>query len=150
MVNRRINIRGIIYKDGKLFCQQLKPDFRGIERKFWCTPGGGLHENEPLEQGLVREIVEETGVTPLIGKLLFVQQFYDGRCENIEFFFHIENPDDFQKIDLSETSHGHLEIKECGFIDPKTSDVLPKFLQDVDIASYIEYSRPVYIHVDLK
>ncbi|MDD3035498.1 MAG: NUDIX domain-containing protein [Candidatus Saccharimonadaceae bacterium] len=150
MTNRRINVRGIIFKDGKLFCQKLKPDLRGVERDFWCTPGGGLDENEPLEQGLTREIVEETGIIPHIGRLLFIQQFYDGRVENIEFFFHIENASDFEKIDLNKTSHGTLEIKECKFVDPKTADILPKFLKVIDIESYIEYTRPVYFHTELK
>lgn len=150
MADRQLNIRGIIYQDGKLLCQQLKPDYRGVERKFWCTPGGGLNENEPLEEGLIREIIEETGITPLVGKLLFVHQFYDGRKENLEFFFHIENPEAFQNIDLSDTTHGQLEINKCEFIDPRETGLLPKFLQTIDIASYVEYSRPVYICADLK
>ncbi len=150
MIDRRINVRGIIFKDGKLFCQKLKPDFRGIERNFWCTPGGGLDENESLEQGLIREIVEETGITPLLGRLLFVQQFYDGVRENIEFFYYIENADDFEKIDLDNTSHGPLEISQCDFVDPSDSDILPYFLKTVDIAAYINEVKPVYIFSDLK
>ena len=150
MTERQINVRVIIHRQGQTLCQQLKPDFRGVERKFWCIPGGGLEENESLRDGLIREMVEETGITPIVGDLLFVHQFYDGRLENLEFFFNIENPDDFLNIDLSNTSHGQLEIKETKFIDLKTADILPKFLQTIDIDSYLTKSKPVFIFSYLK
>lgn len=150
--NRRICVRGIIYKNGMLFCQELK-GIDGTARGFWCTAGGGLEPGESLREGVRRELVEETGVTPVIGKLLFVQQYSENEptsdhqvSEFLEFFFHIENPDDFNAIHLEETSHGTLEVSRCGFVDPKTSVVLPKFLQTVDIESYISGSKPVYVY----
>jgi 8-oxo-dGTP pyrophosphatase MutT (NUDIX family) len=149
MAERTINVRGIIYKDGKLFAQQLTPDHLGNERDFWCTPGGGLDDNEPLVEGLKREMIEETGVEPVIGKLLFIQQFTDGSRENLEFFFHIENVNDYENIDISKTSHGELEIKQVGFIDPSTNDLLPKFLQTVDILDYITNDKPVFTYNSL-
>lgn len=30
---------------------------------FWVLPGGGVEENESFEEGLIREIFEETGIT---------------------------------------------------------------------------------------
>jgi len=148
-MTERINVRGIIMKDGKLFAQQLTPDHNGSEREFWCTPGGGLDKGELLVAGLTREMVEETGVIPDIGKLLFVQQFSDDRGQQLEFFFHIKNANDYETIDLSTTSHGELEIKDFGFVDLKTYNVLPSFLQRIDIQDYITNNKPVYIHSEL-
>jgi 8-oxo-dGTP pyrophosphatase MutT (NUDIX family) len=145
MIDRRITVRGIIFKDSKLLAQQLTPSFEGIERNFWCTPGGGLDENESLHQGLNREMIEETGITPQIGKLLFVQQFYDNKRENLEFFFHIENADDYKTIDLANTSHGLLEIKKVEFINPTDHELLPDFLQTINIQDYINDNKPVFI-----
>jgi 8-oxo-dGTP pyrophosphatase MutT (NUDIX family) len=149
---RRICVRGIIYKNGKLFCQELR-NADGSGRGFWCTPGGGLELGESLTAGVRREIIEETGVTPVIGKLLFVQQYSEGTpsddhvvSEFLEFFFHIENPDDFDDIDLEATSHGMLEVSRCAFIDPAANTVLPKFLQTIDIEGYISSGRPVYVY----
>lgn len=149
---RRICVRGIIYKDGKLFCQELK-NKDGSGRGFWCTPGGGLEPSESLVEGVRREIIEETGIEPVIGKLLFVQQYSENKpsgehrvSEFLEFFFHIENPEDFNDIDLESTSHGTIEVSRCEFIDPATSHVLPKFLQTIDIEGYIEDDKPAYVY----
>ena len=149
---RRICVRGVIYKDGKLFCQELK-NKDGSGRGFWCTPGGGLEPGEALIEGVRREIIEETGIEPVVGKLLFVQQYSETKPsgdhrvnEFLEFFFHIENPDDFNDINLETTSHGPIEISRCGFIDPKTNLVLPKFIQTLDIKSYIQNDKPAYIY----
>jgi len=150
MIKRRVNVRGIIYKNGKILAQQLTPDHEGNERNYWCTPGGGMDELESLHQGLTREIIEETGITPKIGKLLFIQQFSDkryhnGEVEQLELFFHIENANDFEIINLENTSHGVLEIKKVEFIDPKNYNLLPEFLQTIDIKDYVINNNPVFI-----
>lgn len=136
-MDRRITTRGIIYKNGKIFAQKLK---RGEgTTDYWCTPGGGLDPSESLHDGLVREMIEETGIAPEIGKLLYVQQYREenGR-EYLEFFYHVTNVDDYETIDLANTTHGEIEVAEYDFIDPTTENILPKFLQTADIAKDIE------------
>jgi 8-oxo-dGTP pyrophosphatase MutT (NUDIX family) len=149
---RRICVRGIIYKNGQLFCQELKHK-DGTPKGFWCTPGGGLEPGESLIEGVRREIVEETGVEPVVGKLVFVQQYSEisqtsdhAASEFLEFFFHIENPDDFSTVDLDNTSHGNLEVARCEFIDTHTDTILPKFLRTLNITSYIDGNKPVFLH----
>jgi ADP-ribose pyrophosphatase YjhB (NUDIX family) len=149
METRRVATRGIIFKDGKLLCQRLKT-YRHQEVSYWCTPGGGLDHSESLHAGLHREMIEETGIAPKIGKLLFVQQFSeDGLKEQMEFFFHIENPEDYFSIDLSSTSHGLIEVEHVEFIDPKSENILPAFLQKIDIETAINTHRPVLIYNEL-
>ncbi len=145
---RRVNVRGIIFKDGKLLAQQLTPGSDGIIRDYWCTPGGGVNIGESLHQGLHREMIEETGIAPKIGKLLFIQQFHDGTKEQLELFFHIENANDYDAIDLSQTSHGEAEITRVDFIDPKMTNVLPAFLQTIDMEQYITSTLPVFVDVE--
>ena len=146
MEKRRVAVRGIVYKDGKLLCQQLTA-YRRDNRDFWCTPGGGLDMGEPLEAGLRREMIEETGINPKIGRLLFVQQFSeDGKKEQMEFFFLIENPEDYETIDLAATTHGELEIDRVEFIDPTTNIVLPAFLQKIDLQKYVGTVQPVLVY----
>lgn len=146
--NRRVNVRAIIVKDGKLFCQKLKNSHSLHDAPFWCTPGGGIDFGESLHEGLTREIIEETGVRPDIGNLLFIQQFMDGEREQLEFFFHVTNADDYETLDLASTSHGDAEVAECGFVDPKNTVIKPDFLTEVDLAAVIASATPIHIAYD--
>lgn len=138
---RRVCVRGIIYKDGKLFAQKLKNGTG--ENDYWCTPGGGLDEAESLHEGLTREMIEETGVTPEIGNLLYIQQYRDDEKEYLEFFFEITNTDDYETIDLAQTTHGHIEVSQYGFVDSKQEHILPAFLGQAEIGEDISENRPV-------
>ncbi len=139
-MTRRITVRAIIYKDSHLFAlKQIGSD--GIN-DFWSTPGGGLEEGESLEQGLVREMIEETGIHPIVGSLLFVYQFQDRHdVENLEFFFHVTNAEDYEEIDLSATTHGQKEISEYGFKALGETHLLPEFLTQDNITTSIASGR---------
>lgn len=140
---RRITARGVIIKDDKLLLQKLKkPDG---EADYWCTPGGGMDDGESVEQCLVREMIEETGVKPVLGELLFIQQFHDGKREQLEFFYHIQNTADYLAIDLHQTTHGGAEVSRIEFIDPKNERVLPEFLQTIDIKKYVTERNPALL-----
>lgn len=154
-MSRRITVRGIIIKNNLLF--SVRHRFAdGTPKLFWCTPGGGLDPNETLIDGVTRELIEETGVTPKVGRLLLIQQFhlspphlYTGNDECIEFFFHIENADDFESIDLSKSSHGEQEIAEYGFIDPHAVDYKPSILNKIDVTGLLNENSPVILTSEL-
>ncbi len=129
-MSRRIAVRGLIVHNNKLLCFRLK-DRQGRVSDFWSVPGGGLDNHETLIDGVKRELYEETGIKPVVGELLFIQQFPRNdppHTEELEFFFHIKNPEDFLNINLSKSTHGQEEIDEFAFIDPNKNYVLPKFL----------------------
>ncbi len=147
MDKRRINVRAIIWCEGKLFAVKHKSKDGG-EADYWCLPGGGLDPFESLADGVRRELLEETGVAAQVGRMLFGQQLRStrpGRDEELEFFYHITNPEDFMDIDLVKTSHGAEELARYDFIDPATEDLLPEFLQTIDIEKYVETVLPVQI-----
>ena len=133
-MERRIAVRGIIIKDGKLLCMRLKPHKfdMALPQGTYCTPGGGLDEDESIEDCLVRELEEEIGVRAKVGDLLYVQQYRYIDREYVEFFFHCTNPDDFLSIDLSKTTHGEKEVAEVAFVDPREVKILPEFLANED------------------
>lgn len=142
---RRVCVRGLIYKNGKLFGQKL----HNSKGDWWCTPGGGVNAMESLHKALTREIIEETGINPAIGRLVLVQQFATdgvtshGEDELLEFFFLIENADDYEDVDLDNTSHGNLEVYKFGFIDPTEKNLLPAILQTTEIIDAIVNEKPV-------
>ena len=144
---QRVNVRAIIYRDGKLLAVKHKAS-DGSAFAFYCAPGGGLDPHESLTDGVIREIMEETGVQPEIGKLLFVQQFYsrrEGYTEELEFFFEVTNTQDFLNIDISATTHGKDELVLCEFIDPSTIPIYPTLLQSIDLRTYIESPQPTVV-----
>jgi len=145
---RRVNTRGIIFRDGELLVTKFRQD-DDSESAHWGTFGGGVDPGESLHDAIHREMIEETGITPKVGKLLFTQQFEDEEKEYLEFFFHIENTEDYEAIDLTATSHGILEMTHSEFLDPKKNVVLPAFLQEIDIQDYIDNDRPVFIDNEL-
>lgn len=149
---RKITVRGIVLHEGKLLCAKLKPYKDSLQKhgnEYWCIPGGGLDEGETLIAGVEREMIEETGIKPVVGSLLYVQQFVQGEREFIEFFFHITNSEDYLHIDLSKTTHGEEEIEEIGLVDPATTYVLPKFLSTVDLEDFAASNAPTRIFYEM-
>lgn len=142
-MTRRISIRAIVLHDGKLLCVRLKQyDNNILKASEWCLPGGGLDEGESLIAGVEREMIEETGVKPRIGELLYVQQFAYNDKDYLEFFFHVTNADDYLDVDLSKTTHGAYEIAEIAFVDPATTNILPKFLTTEPLAEKASKPSP--------
>lgn len=131
--------------DGKLLCVRLKPYYNAVDGDydFWCLPGGGVDPGESLLDAFRREMVEELGVEPKVGRLLYVQQFPRHDKEILEFFFLIENPEDFKGADPSKTTHGPAEIEAIDFVDPKTTRILPEFLTADDLPAFIASNDPV-------
>jgi ADP-ribose pyrophosphatase YjhB (NUDIX family) len=132
-MNRRVAVRGVIVYEQKLLCiinKQYGQPFAAND--FWCTFGGGVDEGEALIPALERELVEETGIKPKIGSLLYIQQFIHKETEHLEFFFNIENVADYLDINLSKSTHGELEIAKIEFVEPEITNILPKFLQTED------------------
>ena len=148
-MERRINVRGIVIDDaGYIFAVKHRDKDTSGESDFWAIPGGGLDVGESLEDGLIREFEEELGITPTIGRLLFIQQFIfthrnGNQSEKMELFFNVTNVADFKsEIDLSATSHGH-ELSRVAFVDTSISDLLPDFLQKIDSRNHIDTNQPV-------
>lgn len=125
---RHIRLRAIIEHEGKMLLVQ------GKARTHWALPGGHLEENEPLPEAMCREIVEELGVEPVLGRILYVHQlFFENGEESLEFFYEVTNGADFLQVDRSQTSHGELELAEHAFVDvvrPTELKILPEFLRE--------------------
>lgn len=123
---RHIRLRAIIEHEGKMLLVQ------GKQRTHWALPGGHLEEGESLPDAMRREIIEELGVEPVLGKILYVYQlFFDNGEESLEFFYEVTNGQDFLHVDRSKTSHGEHELAEHAFLDPSEPtelDILPEFL----------------------
>ncbi len=147
MDKRRVAVRAIIWHNNKLLAVKHKTKQNG-ESAYWSLPGGGLDPLESLIDGIKRELLEETGIHAEVGKLLHIQQLQSDRLNNneeLEFFFHITNPEAFASIDLTSTTHGNQELARCEFINPTTTYILPSFLSTVNLRQQIATDQPVLI-----
>ena len=61
-VNREIVSAVIKSLDNKILLIKENPKFGGVFLGVWHIPGGGLLEDESLENGLIREVREEVGI----------------------------------------------------------------------------------------
>lgn len=79
----RISSRAIIIKDGKLLAMFRRKIKDGKVKEYFAIPGGGLEENETLEENVVRELKEEMNVDiKVLG--------YLGCRNNEEHYLHAE------------------------------------------------------------
>ncbi|WP_155056621.1 NUDIX domain-containing protein [Streptomyces blattellae] len=64
-----------------LMTKKAKADLRWEERKPWFHPGGCVAENEPIFDGLVRNVRVKLGITLKPRRLLAVHHMYDQQHE---------------------------------------------------------------------
>lgn len=104
-------VRGVMVKNGKIFLCKLS------KAGFCCLPGGTLERGETRLEGLRREFIEELGVEPVIGPLIYTQELTRSNgLLTFDFWYAVTNVDDFENVDLSKCSHG-FESEEAGFYD---------------------------------
>jgi 8-oxo-dGTP diphosphatase len=66
-MKRSIRAAGIVIKDNKILLMYRKKD----NEEYWVFPGGGVENNETVEQAVLRELKEETTIDIKIEKLLY-------------------------------------------------------------------------------
>ena len=63
-----IRVTGILIEDEKLLLVKQKVS----DKRNWSLPGGKLEQGETIEQGIIREMKEETGLDVEIIRLLYL------------------------------------------------------------------------------
>jgi 8-oxo-dGTP diphosphatase len=112
-----IRCRAVIINEGKILVVKHVGN-----TTFAALPGGHLEWGEDIKECLEREVIEELGVRPEIGKLLYINNFQDKKNEqSIEFFFEIKNGKDYVGCEKLDRSHAH-EIAEMAWVSP-TDDI---------------------------
>lgn len=121
-----IKVRAVILYQGKLLAVRHPHD-----TSFTALPGGHLEWGEDIRECLVREIVEELGVQPKVGKLLYVNNYTQSDDKQyVEFFFEVKNGGDYLDAEKIARSHAH-EIAEIVWLSPNDDTrILPEKLAE--------------------
>ncbi|MBQ0933278.1 NUDIX domain-containing protein [Ideonella alba] len=83
-MQHRISAGVIVEHDGRLLLvRHVKPG----AYDFWVAPGGGVKGTESLEEAAAREAREETGLEVQVGRLLYVEEFFNPECRHVKFWF---------------------------------------------------------------
>ncbi len=91
---------GVLVKNNKILVQRDK------DGNEYALPGGHIKIGETLEDGLIREYKEETGIDIRIKHMLWSEECFwewGGRqAHNIAFYYLIEEYDGFEILDVGE------------------------------------------------
>jgi 8-oxo-dGTP diphosphatase len=82
----RIAARALILQEDRLLLVNAYP---GGTSDLWCAPGGGVEAGQSLPDTLIREVLEETGLTVTVGTPALVNEFHDPASgfHQVEVFF---------------------------------------------------------------
>ncbi|MCP9292079.1 NUDIX domain-containing protein [Gracilimonas sediminicola] len=85
----RVRVRscGLLLKDEKLLLVELMSPV--TNEWTWIPPGGGVEFGESLEDALIREFEEETGIQISVGKQVHVNEVIHGSIHAIEFYHRV-------------------------------------------------------------
>lgn len=82
-MKKRIRASAIIFVDDKLITVYREKIVDGILKKYYVIPGGGVEENETIEEATKREVLEEIGIEIELSD----NYFYLNKEESEEYFY---------------------------------------------------------------
>lgn len=129
-MNPIVRPTGILIENGKILIvkQQL------VEQQHWTLPGGALEYNETIEQCLIREMKEETGIDVKVKDLLYIcDRFRSLKHHIVDISFLVKRIESEFKLNSFSDKDGEIlceikmvpvdEIQDFGF-SKKISDLI--------------------------
>lgn len=145
----RVRVNGLLVREQSLLLVKIESPV--TKNVIWIPPGGGLEYGETMEQCLVREFKEETGLDVEAGHLRYINEMVKPPYHAIEFFFNVKEIGG--KLELGsdpEHSDQNQILKNVRFIsfdEFAGYDIFPEFVRDrfpreIDSGEYgIYFSR---------
>lgn len=147
----RIRVCGLLVKGDELLLVKQQAPTR--DRPFWSPPGGGLKLGERMEDALVREFAEETGLQIEPQCLFYISEFVQLPFHAVEFYFLCESLSGNLVVgkdpELLDHSQMILDIQFFKFEEIKAMEVFPVFIRDRFHQDYMSRrDTPIWIRSD--
>lgn len=127
----RVRVCGILVEQDKMLLVQLRSPV--TDSLIWMPPGGGVERGESLQQTLIREFKEETGLAIAVGKLLYLNEFIEEPFHAIEFYFRVSKISGNPKLgsDPEFSEHGQIlkDLKFFSHAEIQQLHLVPEFLK---------------------
>ena len=121
-----ISVKGFIaYKDKYLFIKKVSNGSKN--QGYWELPGGGLNFGELPEDGLTREIREETGLNIAVLKPIITWSFLKNNNKQVIGITYLCEAKD-EKVTISEEHEDFAWVKKKDF---DNIDLLPELKEDI-------------------
>ncbi|ESP62496.1 ADP-ribose pyrophosphatase [Smithella sp. ME-1] len=132
----KVGVGAITIKDEKVLLVK-----RGIEpsKGFWAIPGGTLKLGESLQECAAREILEETGLTIVVGECIYVFDLIErDDIGKIKFHFVVV---DFAALYVSGEPKGADDAVDARFFSPEELTDLPVAINTINALRSIGFLR---------
>jgi 8-oxo-dGTP pyrophosphatase MutT (NUDIX family) len=114
-----VGTKALICHKGKiLLLRESREYIDGAEQGKWDVPGGRIDPSETLEEGLLREVAEETGLKITMGKLLAA---FDGfpvireeKCHVVRLYFLCQAHSDAVTLSTDHDAYEWVDPKHIG------------------------------------
>jgi len=84
----RTRVCGVCFQNDSLLV--VKHRGLGENGVLWTPPGGGVQYGDTLENNLIREFQEETGLAIQVVRFLFVYEYIGPPLQTVELFFEVK------------------------------------------------------------
>lgn len=99
----QVRVTGILIEDEKVLLVKQK-----VANRDWSLPGGRVENGETLEEAMIREMREETGLEVKIKKLLYVCDKPDASPSLLHITFLLERIEGEIKLPSNEFDHNPI------------------------------------------
>lgn len=83
-MKQRIAAGGLVFDGNRLLLVNHR---KANIYDFWVAPGGGVMDTESLEEAVVREVKEETGLDVKTERLLYIEEFWQPEQREVKFWY---------------------------------------------------------------
>jgi len=133
----KFRVNCIIFNKGKVLLLDMN------KNGFLCLPGGHVHIGEDSKEAVIRETMEEVGITSQSQRLVAcVENFFENKkgkkFHELSFYYVMENPtipEDKQKnfhyVENDEGKLVDLDFKWISLQDVEKEDIRPVVLKEI-------------------